>query len=60
MQIDNATLQQLARMRSLHSEFPFPRRYDATVIDRLRSAGARTIALDLEFTHETDVPTTTR
>ncbi len=54
VQIDNATLQQLARAK-LHSEFPFPRRYDATVIDRLRSAGARTIALDLEFTHETDV-----
>jgi len=54
VQIDNATLQQLARAK-LHSEFPFPRRYDATVIDRLREAGARTIALDLEFTHETDV-----
>lgn len=54
VQIDNATLQQLARAK-LHSEFPFPRRYDARVIDRLRNAGARTIALDLEFTHETDV-----
>jgi adenylate cyclase len=54
VQIDNATLQQLARAK-LHSEFPFPRRYDATVIDHLRTAGARTIALDLEFTHETDV-----
>jgi adenylate cyclase len=54
VQIDNATLQQLARAK-LHSEFPFPRRYDASVIDRLRSAGARTIALDLEFTHETNV-----
>ncbi len=54
VQIDNATLQQLARA-NLHSEFPFPRRYDARVIDRLRLDGARTIALDLEFTHETDV-----
>ena len=54
VQIDNATLQQL-RSAGLHSEFPFPRRYDATVIDRLRKAGARAIALDLEFTHETDV-----
>jgi len=54
VQIDNATLQQLARAK-LHSEFPFPRRYDAKVIDRLRSAGARAISLDLEFTHETDV-----
>jgi adenylate cyclase len=54
VQIDNATLQALARAH-LHSEFPFPRGYDAKVIDRLRVAGARTIALDLEFTHETDV-----
>jgi adenylate cyclase len=54
VQIDNATLQQLARAK-LYSEFPFPRRYDAKVIDRLRLDGARTIALDLEFTHETDV-----
>jgi adenylate cyclase len=54
VQIDNATLQQLARAK-LHSEFPFPRRYDAEVIDRLRQGGARAIALDLEFTHETDV-----
>ncbi len=50
VQIDNATLQALK-----HTEFPFPRRYDAAVIDRLRRAGARTIALDLEFTQETDV-----
>ena len=54
VQIDNATLQALARAK-LRSEFPFPRRYDAKVIDRLRLDGARTIALDLEFTHETDV-----
>ncbi len=54
VEIDNATLQELTRLK-LHSEFPFPRRYDATVIDRLRRAGASTIAMDLEFTHETDV-----
>jgi adenylate cyclase len=53
VEIDNATLQEFAR-RSMHSQFPFPRRYDAEVIDRLRRAGARTIALDLEFTHETN------
>jgi adenylate cyclase len=51
--IDNATLQELTNLH-LHSEFPFPRRYDAQVIDRLRRDGARTIAMDLEFTHETD------
>jgi adenylate cyclase len=51
--IDNATLQELRRLK-LHSEFPFPRRYDAQVIDRLRRDGAGTIAIDLEFTHETN------
>ncbi|HEY3759479.1 MAG TPA: adenylate/guanylate cyclase domain-containing protein [Solirubrobacteraceae bacterium] len=53
VEIDNATFQELT---SLHkrSEFPFPRRYDATVIDRLRAAGAKTIALDIEFAHPTD------
>jgi adenylate cyclase len=50
VQIDNATLQQLK-----HTEFPFPRRYDANVIDHLRRAGAVAIALDLEFTQQTDV-----
>jgi adenylate cyclase len=55
VEIDNATLQELTRLH-LHSEFPFPRRYDAQVIDHLRLAGASTIALDLEFTHETDPP----
>jgi len=53
VQIDNATLQELQR-RHLHSEFPFPRAYDARVIDRLRSAGARVIAVDLQFTQQTD------
>jgi adenylate cyclase len=32
---------------------PLPRKYDAEVIDRLRQAGARTIAMDMEFIHET-------
>src|SRR5712672_360407 len=47
VQIDNATLQDFARSGR---QPPFPRRYDAQVIDRLRRAGARTIAVDLEFT----------
>jgi adenylate cyclase len=54
VQIDNATFQELTRLH-LHSQFPFPRRYDAKVIDRLRRAGAKTIAMDLEFSHETNV-----
>lgn len=54
VQIDNATLQELARL-GRRSQFPFPRRYYAEVIDRLRRAGAKAIALDIEFTHETNV-----
>jgi len=53
--IDPATFQELTS-RGLHSEFPFPRRYDAAVIDHLRRAGAKVIAVDIEFTHETDAP----
>ncbi len=34
--------------------FPYPRRVDAVVIDRLREAGARTIAFDLVFAGQTD------
>ena len=50
--IDNATLQ---RLEAKHlGQPPYPRRYDAEVIDRLREAGARAIAIDLEFTHRTD------
>jgi adenylate cyclase len=51
--IDQATLYEL-RNRHLQSEFPFPRRYDAEVIDHLRAAGAKVIAVDLEFSHPTD------
>ncbi len=53
VEIDPATFQELSHA-GLPSEFPFPRRYDAEVIDRLRLAGAKVIAMDLEFTHETD------
>jgi adenylate cyclase len=51
--IDDATFAELTRLH-LRSEWPFPRRYDAQVIDNLRRAGAATIALDIEFAHETD------
>jgi adenylate cyclase len=53
VEIDNATLQELEH-KKLHSEFPFPRAYDARVIDHLRTAGARVIAVDLQFTQRTD------
>jgi adenylate cyclase len=48
--IDPATLTEL-RNRHMSSEPPLPRSYDARVIDHLRLAGARVIAVDLEFTH---------
>jgi adenylate cyclase len=46
--IDPATFQEL------HHNFPFPRKWDAQVIDHLREAGAQTIAVDIEFAHPTD------
>jgi adenylate cyclase len=51
--IDSATLQELAR-KKLHSEFPFPRAYDAKVIDHIREGGATAIAVDIQFTQRTD------
>lgn len=51
--IDPATFQELTN-RGMSSEFPFPRRYDAQVIEHLRAAGAKVIAVDIEFTHRTD------
>ncbi len=51
--VDNATLDELGRAGH---RFPYPRRYDARVIDQLRRAGARTIAIDLEFTERSDEP----
>ena len=53
VQIDNATLRELQK-HHLHSEFPFPRAYDARVIDRVREAGAKAIAVDIQFTQRTD------
>jgi adenylate cyclase len=48
--IDPTTLAEL-RNRQMSSEFPLPRRYDTKVIDNLRKAGAKVIAVDLEFSH---------
>jgi CHASE2 domain-containing sensor protein len=38
----------------LNQQWPFPRRFHARVIDRLRAAGARTIVYDVQFTEPTD------
>jgi adenylate cyclase len=46
--VDPATFQEL------HHDWPFPRKWDAEVIDHLREAGARTIAVDIEFAHPTN------
>jgi adenylate cyclase len=40
--------------RHLDARSPLPRIYDAQVVDRLRRAGAKAIAMDMEFTHETN------
>jgi adenylate cyclase len=50
----NSTTQQEFRDHHLPSEFPFPRRYYAQVIDNLRKAGAKVITVDIEFTHPTN------
>ena len=50
----NSTTQQELRDHHLPSEFPFPRRYYAQVIDNLRKAGAKAITVDIEFTHPTN------
>jgi adenylate cyclase len=47
--ISVAAEQELARDH-LDARSPLPRRYDATVIDHLRRAGAKAIAMDMEFT----------
>jgi adenylate cyclase len=40
--------------RHLESRSPLPRRFDAEVLDRLRRGGAKAIAMDMEFTQETN------
>lgn len=53
VQISQQAEQEL-ESRHLRARSPLPRRYDAQVIDRLRRAGARAIAIDVEFIHETN------
>jgi adenylate cyclase len=51
--VDSQTLGWFATHKST-AQFPFPRRYDARVIDQLVKAGAKEIAMDLQFTQPTD------
>jgi CHASE2 domain-containing sensor protein len=53
VKIDEATFDYL-RNRDLHARWPFPRRYDARVIDELRGAGAKVIAFDVQFTEQSN------
>ena len=56
--MDQPTLNYFADQHVNHpgvaDEWPFPRRYDARVIDNLRNAGAKNIAADIQFTQPTD------
>jgi CHASE2 domain-containing sensor protein len=49
VQVDERTLSAVGK------HWPFPRRLDARVIDHLAKAGPRAIAIDLQFTEQTDV-----
>jgi adenylate cyclase len=46
--VDSKSFQQI------NQTWPFPRRYEAKVIQRLAAAGARVIAMDIQFTEPTD------
>jgi len=49
VKIDDGTFNYL-RDHRLSAQWPFPRRYHARVIDALRRAGARVVAVDIQFT----------
>jgi CHASE2 domain-containing sensor protein len=51
--VDDTTFNDF-RNQNLHAQWPFPRRYDARVIDELHRAGAKVIAFDVQFTESTD------
>ena len=48
VEVDDRTFTELPRV-----QWPFPRSLHARVIDRLREAGAKVIAVDIQFTEET-------
>ncbi len=52
--IDNSTLGFFATSKTYTANWPFPRRYDARVVDNLVRAGAAHIAIDLQFSQPTD------
>ena len=53
VQIDDWTFDRL-HDNGFQSQWPFPRRYDARVIDNLAAAGAKVIAFDVAFNEPSD------
>jgi CHASE2 domain-containing sensor protein len=53
--IDSTTFSDFENQH-LHAHWPFPRRYDARVIEQLHRARAKVIAYDVRFTERTDTP----
>lgn len=51
--VDSATFNDFNHQK-LHDQWPFPRRYDARVIEHLHRAGAKVIAFDIQFTEQSD------
>jgi len=51
--IDDTTFNDF-RNQKLHARWPFPRRYEARVIENLHRAGAKVIAVDIQFTESSD------
>jgi adenylate cyclase len=49
----NPQAEQELEDHGLQARSPLPRKYDAQVVDRLRRAGAATIAMDMEFVDQT-------
>jgi adenylate cyclase len=52
--VDQSTFGYLTTHHPGESHWPFPRRLDATVVTNLARAGAKVIAVDIQFTEPTD------
>ena len=46
--------EQELKLHGLDARSPLPRSYDARVVDQLRRAGAKVIAMDMEFTQKSN------
>lgn len=53
--VDSGTLSYFATSKRYHAgNFPFPRRFDAQVVNNLVRAGAKHVAIDFQFSQPTD------